>query len=647
MTSYAEYYHDVSNDPWHSDYAAVYQEYALGEDAEAEAVGEALATAYFANASVQPQVVVYLQIDSPTAQFIGVLHRPYTFRTPTGMMSGLQSNEVAFLGDVVDGQIPTVFFPHQPFHASAAKVTVPTVESLRVTMRDPRAPLQGPLISGAEGTEDIFYRPAMWVAPAYARHFLASPLSPQDAWRNVAEAVIADGQDAACAPLIDWLRVAVTLTNSDNGTPIPIFGQATPRLVYPPHRRLSILRKQTLERDLPGLRHAPGLPLDDGANAIVKAIDKLTREQRTTREEAADRANEKEDKDPQTYYGVAVAVLFRLCQVGSSADLPGLYHEVAKSTKKNERLVIQEQVWEVARDNALDAFAPHIDPGLAKCITTGNYLQHNLDDLTTGIQPFRTVWMNADAKSEADSVADNFDALHAGAGAQLSDLSKLHSNKVRFPSTFLELGYSLKSFLVLCVTLFGEHHPLVTEYHHLVLLWDRRMMVLESSLNQSDYPKVLRWLQTRTSRWIQRQHHSMSRIQVPSLTDLIDHIEFGDPWAPTLPQRYLKGSRDSGDKPSTNNSRNNERLSNNQYDPAYEPFRAMGLSLKLVRDGAKAKDIPIPKNDNNQEMCLSYHVLGTCWSNCQRVEDHRTQTKKEKDALLAWCKRCYREGGPS
>ncbi len=66
----------------------------------------------------------------------------------------------------------------------------------------------------------------------------------------------------------------------------------------------------------------------------------------------------------------------------------------------------------------------------------------------------------------------------------------------------------------------------------------------------------------------------------------------------------------------------------------------------MVSDKAKEAGKPVPKNGNNTEFCLSYHVLGFCWESCGRAEDHRVHKDTERTTLINWCKECYREGGP-
>lgn len=87
-------------------------------------------------------------------------------------------------------------------------------------------------------------------------------------------------------------------------------------------------------------------------------------------------------------------------------------------------------------------------------------------------------------------------------------------------------------------------------------------------------------------------------------------------------------------------------MNNNHYSEDFAPFKALGLPLKAVRDKARDAGKPVPNNDSGTEFCLPYHVLGFCWDNCGRKEDHRKHSSREHGRCLGWCRECYREGGP-
>ena len=75
------------------------------------------------------------------------------------------------------------------------------------------------------------------VPPAYVHLFLTAPLLPSQAWVLVRAQIIADGCDAAHDPLINYLRLALTIVNtSDTKSPIAI----APPMTSLAHNFLSI-----------------------------------------------------------------------------------------------------------------------------------------------------------------------------------------------------------------------------------------------------------------------------------------------------------------------------------------------------------------------------------------------------------------------
>ena len=82
-------------------------------------------------------------------------------------------------------------------------------------------------------------------------------------------------------------------------------------------------------------------------------------------------------------------------------------------------------------------------------------------------------------------------------------------------------------------------------------------------------------------------------------------------------------------------------VTNNNYDPAMQSYKDSGVNLATAQDHAKQASDSIPANSQGTEMCLSYHVLGFCWSNCSRVQDHRKHTSAETKQLKEWCDKHY------
>ena len=90
-----------------------------------------------------------------------------------------------------------------------------------------------------------------------------------------------------------------------------------------------------------------------------------------------------------------------------------------------------------------------------------------------------------------------------------------------------------------------------------------------------------------------------------------------------------------------------ERCNNPDYQEGFLRFKELGLPVKEVQDKAKAVGKTLPVNRQGVKMCLSYHVLGFCWSNCGKAADHQTPAPTDTQKLMNWCRECYQAGGPS
>jgi hypothetical protein len=75
----------------------------------------------------------------------------------------------------------------------------------------------------------------------------------------------------------------------------------------------------------------------------------------------------------------------------------------------------------------------------------------------------------------------------------------------------------------------------------------------------------------------------------------------------------------------------------------YDPYRRLkgNRTLKQLIIDAGA---PLPKNDRGHEMCLTFHLIGSCNSRCKCKRDHhdvepggKKHTAAEDTRLLAWC----------
>jgi hypothetical protein len=175
-----------------------------------------------------------------------------------------------------------------------------------------------------------------------------------------------------------------------------------------------------IDWDLPGLH--PELNPETGT---VTAINNLTSEIIEQGAAATLRATESSIKTPSKYFGQGTLYLNRITHTLVPRDLPLLYHEITKSNKKTEHLVIEEVLCSTADDLGLLDYTPVATPSLAKKLTTCNFVHHDINDLDTGIHPFLTTYHDPVARTKLDTSIQAYDDVVQGAGAALSDLAAL------------------------------------------------------------------------------------------------------------------------------------------------------------------------------------------------------------------------------
>jgi hypothetical protein len=71
---------------------------------------------------------------------------------------------------------------------------------------------------------------------------------------------------------------------------------------------------------------------------------------------------------------------------------------------------------------------------------------------------------------------------------------------------------------------------------------------------------------------------------------------------------------------------------------SFEDYKAMGIRIGRLKESLKDRNVKIPTNASNVQMCLAYHILGYCNEPCNSARDHAPHTDREDKDLAAWCK---------
>jgi hypothetical protein len=154
-------------------------------------------------------------------------------------------------------------------------------------------------------------------------------------------------------------------------------------------------------------------------------------------------------------------------QIADERELPPLWHQWANYTKRQEFVVLTEQLQVYARSNeAFSTCSPIASAKLVQDLLQFNFVGENADDIRTGVQPFIIVDGSSEHRQANLELARTYGLLNAGENSLLlSDLEILKSKEVQsIPLSYYELERNLGMFANLLGTVMGTQHILTTTY---------------------------------------------------------------------------------------------------------------------------------------------------------------------------------------
>jgi hypothetical protein len=660
-STYAERYADSALDPFKGDFRGIMNHSrAAATGRESDRTVAKLEAGVWETSESQLHAYLALvgEVEKPEELRVYVLHRPWQLVPPLG--SGRSTENYVFASDIMRNQAPvTVYWPTDSF-VKTAQVTIPSSNVLDTAFtEDPALQFVGPYQDDETGTDAVCTRPLMYLPPPFvSAAFTHSPMTPRRAWEIIGGSIRTDPAAerlvAELKPLLDWLKVACTQTGVPQvaqeiiiGFPVPVFPQPAGY-----HDKL----ERILNLEVPSWQ---GVQAPAGVEQVAAAVNSLTDRLRDNQEDSLRRTLEASDKTPTKYWGAATLLANRITWTSTTDELPKLYHVIAKSTKTNLRLLVSEHLRMVAQEMGMEGSAPVVTPSLAKKLSALQFSHHNIDDLDDGIQPFVVGVRSKQDQATLNRYITYYDSIvEGGAAAGLQDLKTLaEKDKAAIPRTLLQASTTLQQFHVLLRAILPETHGLVIQYARFCRAFQQRLAQLEDHASPQFAAQIVRYLQIRISNWFTDQEESSGPVDAPVFMELLSRIQNRDSaWVPLMPgvppPDKLKDStekapaatspkkRDADTAPVPVEKVKGERVNNPSYDDSFAHYKSKGVPLKTVRENAIAANHPVP-NGVHGEMCLSYHVLGFCWSTCARKAGHQVLTAPDKTKLLNWCREVY------
>ena len=500
---YRDFFTDAVNDPFNGDYTAVLEPYHIPLNANnANVLNPADLRALVANGETQrvPTAFILLEPDNRLHLYLQLAR----FNARMGMAATpWDGNLYVQKGELFRNHGLTVHFHDEYFNQVQNQIRVPSPAAIDASYAgDPDAIILGPYNQNDADTELIRCRRTCYVPPPYAALFLAGPLTPRQAWERVRGAIVNDGREGACSPLLNYLRAALT-RSLDNQPPFLAL-TAAPTV---PAADVLLLehRRAIIERDFPGLNAAlPQLQV----NHIAQQLGHLVADNRNARDQARAEKLAERNKLASTLFGdEGIGALLRYCNVAQEANLPIIYQRLANTTKARRLQAVQHAIDEVLQQSAEPEMQFYITAPILQLILDIGYPMTHPDAIASGLQPFR---FPEQRPEEALNERNTYEALYSGSAAPSSnDLATIMKSKVGAPLYFLHARHMLRRTETLLRVLLPANHPLtlaLSLFTDRFLTFEARLLTLQMRQPKFLLPTiVIRRVSLEISLWFTHQ----------------------------------------------------------------------------------------------------------------------------------------------
>ena len=661
--NYRDFYNDAANDPFQGEYTVVILEFGLEPHNMTHVAPATLLTQLSGQVMQGSCNLVLVHVgntaNADDAGLIELYHNVAQYSRGLGMpTTQWDSRCFATKGDIVPpmNHYLTTEFDCQLFYQVASQVRRPTLDvAANAFIVDPALQLLGPYNNGDAGTTVLKVRRSQILPPRYGHYFLDGGKTPRQCLTEFWAMVMGDGLDVQLAPLLDFFLVAATRHGAA--------GPVTRTAALPAVQADSLMmhhRHDIVTRHLPLLGQQVAT---QGAQAIANSVHGLTAAHHATAQaESARRAATA--KSPDSMLGQTILSLLALAHVGTSAQLPPVWQDLAQAPKGGQRAAIQARI----NDEAM-TISPQVPIKMPPSIvahTIGlEWATAHPSDLSTGIHPFLFGTGHPTEGNGRGDQATAFDFMMTGGTAPShQDVMQfvIASDKdLYFPRNTMLGRMQLISWWGWLRTHLGWNHVWAAAVEKFLTMYQQQEFLLDTiPLNdESTRPLVPalvnRWVQLRFNTWVRQQMQSALIIEAPDLCILFDRMHNGEAWEPTLPAAYVRqiaptpspapqllpgppalpGQVGGVGPPVGPPAGVQSYVRNETPDVTFQVYRDRGLTARDVRSRATT---PPP-------ICPGFHVKGGCNTNCRNASTHRPLIAAEQASLIEWCEEFWVAAG--
>jgi hypothetical protein len=287
-----------------------------------------------------------------------------------------------------------------------------------------------------------------------------------------------------------------------------------------------------------------------------------------------------------------------------------------------------------------------------------------MEDLSLGLHPFALGNFAGDNLGDTiQARAEAFNLMLAGSTAPTLGKQYTFSTKeIHLPTEVYMAGLMHKTTSVIYDVVLGTGNPHASRYRYFCMNeWPELEATLHitgmenPTLLPSVLPRILRWVQVRHARYFKQRIDSPHPPNLPDYCLLVDAV-LDRSWhiLPSIPERYKLATRGIQPQPGhadpikapvgdpiEKKGKDKEGkdkavlIQNSQASPVWvAALQESGKKLPDIQDHA-----PLTKHKLRDgkfvPVCLSWHLKGSCYTNCKRAISHRALTTEEQVAMTA------------
>ena len=290
---------------------------------------------------------------------------------------------------------------------------------------------------------------------------LDDDLSPVSSWVRVYGAITQNGHLDACLPLVQFLQVQLLGNSKSNTHSFRGLAQTFASASLIRHRN-AVLSHLTTTVAL-GAPPAPAPMQGMSANDFQALIAALRLGQIPQAPAAPGTAGTTVEKR----WSVNLQTLLKLTHCASVTELAPVWNALAKGPKKEEQDILQASLDDLARNPGASTTASlTVTKELHNTVVNLMFWSGDIDRLDEGLHLFHTVYYTSTAKTSMEkSNLQTYDLLASDGNLDLQNIPMFqHIFKSDWPTSYMQLDTTLKSYHNLIVLLLKPTHPYAAAY---------------------------------------------------------------------------------------------------------------------------------------------------------------------------------------